>query len=144
MKFAASSLFLIGPFLLTALSFAQSSNIAVNLSANIPFSFTVERTLLPPGHYTVRSFGTADGKTLLIQSSDHRWIKSVRTHGVHSSAQPELCKLRFLAYGEKHFLWEVWMPGRQAGNQLSKTADAIELEGAAHRAKTVEVAADHQ
>jgi|ERR1051326_1198442 hypothetical protein len=144
MKLLASSLFLIGPFLFTALSFAQSVNIGVNLSANIPFSFTVERTLLPPGHYTVRSLGAADGKTLLIQSSDHRWIKSVRTHGVYSSAGPDLCKLRFLAYGDKHFLWEVWMPGQQAGNQLSKTAAAIELESEAHRPKAVEVVADRQ
>ena len=129
--------------LLTAgLSFGQSVN-GVNLSADIPFSFTVERAILPPGHYTVRSLGAADNKTLLIESSDKHWMKSVRTHGVYALSGPLACRLRFTSYGEKHFLSEVWMPGSQSGYQLSKTPEAKEMERA-RRADTVVIQADRR
>lgn len=123
------------------LSFAQSAGTGVHLSADIPFAFVVEHTTLPAGHYTVRSFGASDGKTLQIQSSDQRWTATVRTHGVYAPRTPQHANLRFLALGEKHFLWEIWMPGNQLGNQMAKNPEALEMESS-HRRATVEVAAE--
>lgn len=141
MKSILRTLCAIGMFLGAGWSFAQTAN--TNLRVDVPFAFHVDRALLPAGHYSIRSFGAADGKTLLIQSSDNQWVATVRTHGVQASTAPQLCKLRFLNFGDQNFLWEIWVPGRASGYQLEKGSQVIELESA-NRAKALDLIARGQ
>lgn len=108
-------------------SYPQSVSAALHIEADVPFDFVVGETIFPPGHYTIRSFGASDGKTLSIQGSDARWKTIVRVHSVQASKVPEQCTLRFLSYSGRYFLSELWLPGDALGEQLPTKSKAVRM-----------------
>jgi hypothetical protein len=95
---------------------------AGDIRANVPFSFTVNKKVLPPGTYNVTS-GTAH--SLLIRG----YGSAAVAMGQHAeSATSTSPKLVFHRYGDEYILREVWM-GRASGYQLPQTSRERELAG---------------
>jgi len=93
---------------------------AADIRANVPFSFTVDKKVLPPGTYNVTNSaahsllirGFATGAVILSQPTD--------------SATSTSPKLVFHRYGDEYILREVWM-GSGSGHKLPETRREREL-----------------
>jgi hypothetical protein len=93
---------------------------AADIRANVPFSFTVAKKVLPPGTYDVSS---SAGHALVIRGFGAGAV----TLGQRSeSAKASSPKLVFHRYGDEYILREVWMGGA-SGYQLPQTAREREL-----------------
>lgn len=95
---------------------------AGDIRANVPFSFTVNKRVLPPGTYNVTS---GNAHSLLIRG----YGSGAVVMGQHAeSATSTSPKLVFHRYGDEYILREVWM-GRASGYQLPQTSRERELAG---------------
>jgi hypothetical protein len=94
---------------------------AADIKGNVPFSFTVGKTVLAPGAYTVSNNNT----TLMIRG----FGSGVLTLGQRTeSAKSTSPKLVFNRYGDEYILREVWM-GSATGHLLPQTKRERELSG---------------
>jgi len=95
---------------------------AADIRANVPFSFTVDKKVLPAGTYNVTS---SNAHTLLISSFGAGAVTmGQRTESSTSGS----ARLVFHRYGTEYILREVWMGGA-SGYQLRETARERELAG---------------
>ena len=94
---------------------------AADIRANVPFSFTVDKKVLPAGTYNVTS---SNAHTLLISSFGAGAI----TMGQRAESRSGSPRLVFHRYGTEYILREVWMGGA-SGYQLRETARERELAG---------------
>ena len=93
---------------------------AADIRANVPFSFTVAKKVLPPGTYDVSS---SAGHALVIRGFGAGAV----TLGQRSeSAKASSPKLVFHRYGDEYILREVWM-GSASGHKLPETRREREL-----------------
>jgi len=107
--------------LVAGAAFAQST-----VESNVPFSFTVNNTVLTAGAYRISPAGI--GGVVLINGADKGSAKLVSLNAVESSDVAERTKLVFHCYGRNHcFLYEVWIAGQSRGRQLPKSAVEKEL-----------------
>ena len=94
---------------------------AADIRANVPFSFTVNKKVLPAGTYNVTS---SNAHTLLISSFGAGAV----TMGQRAESRSGSPRLVFHRYGTEYILREVWMGGA-SGYQLRETARERELAG---------------
>ena len=94
---------------------------AADIRANVPFSFTVDKKVLPAGTYNVTS---SNAHTLLISSFGAGAV----TMGQRAESRSGSPRLVFHRYGNDYILREVWMGGG-SGYQLRETARERELAG---------------
>ena len=94
---------------------------AVDIRANVPFSFTVDKKVLPAGTYNVTS---SNAHALLISSFGAGAV----TMGQRAESSSGSPRLVFHRYGTEYILREVWMGGA-SGYQLRETARERELAG---------------
>ena len=102
--------------LTAAAGFAQSN---IVLKADIPFEFRVGTTVLPAGHYDVRSQVTPG--VLLIRCIECQASALIQTSGIEAKKRPETATLVFSRYDSTHFLSTVWTPGHSRGLELPKS-----------------------
>jgi len=119
MKKQLFSLIALGLLFATASANAQT----INVKANIPFDFVVNKQIMPRGEYTVQSIGTQGNGALLIRSMDSRAVSTVVGHSCESYRAPGISKLVFHHYGERYFLAQLWTSGNSSGQEfpVSKT-----------------------
>jgi hypothetical protein len=123
--------------LIALFTMAASPSQAGQISADVPFSFTVNSsTSLPPGVYTLNSSGTG---TILVRGATGAAFSI--TNRVETRGQDE-AKLVFHKYGDTYILRQVWMGGG-VGRELPRPRLERELmeRKAAERSQTVTVAA---
>lgn len=115
------------------------------MNADVPFSFTVSGTTLPSGPYKISKIGSGT-TVLLIQSKDGQAVKMVAPNAVTSSKVADHSKLVFHCYsGREHcFLYEIWVQGRDSGQQLPKTSLEKEVSAAALRYQEVPILASRR
>jgi len=94
---------------------------AADIRANVPFSFTVDKKVLPAGTYNVTS---SNAHALLISSFGAGAV----TMGQRAESTSGSPRLVFHRYGTEYILREVWMGGA-SGYQLRETARERELAG---------------
>jgi hypothetical protein len=94
---------------------------AADIRANVPFSFTVNKKVLPAGTYNV----TSSAAHSLILSS---FGGSAITLGQRAESKSGSPRLVFHRYGTDYILREVWMGGA-SGYTLPETARERELAG---------------
>lgn len=99
------------------------------LKATIPFDFTVGKTKLPAGEYTVTS--TFGSHVLQIRDSEQRVQATVLAVVKNEPANPGESHLTFRVHGTGHYLAATWDAGSGAGRELIKTAAEREAEMAA-------------
>jgi hypothetical protein len=108
--------------ILGALTLSAPAPVAAgDIRANVPFSFTVNKKVLPAGTYNVTS---SAAHSLLISGFDASTI-AMSQHAESTSGSPRLV---FHRYGTEYILREVWM-GAASGYQLRETARERELAG---------------
>ncbi len=93
---------------------------AADIRANVPFSFTVSKKVLPPGTYSVSNNGA--GTLVITGFGAGAIVMGQRTESATSTSP----KLVFHRYGDEYILREVWM-GSGSGYQLPQTAREREL-----------------
>jgi hypothetical protein len=103
--------------LFTALLFGAASISAQtqkgDLVAEIPFTFVVAGTALPPGHYIVKTLDDNLG----IHDRENRGV-FVAAHSAQRPERDNSSKMVFHRYGDTYFLSEVWVGGNSIGREL--------------------------
>ena len=115
------SLLGLGLLLVTALAYAKT----VNMKVNIPFNFVVGGATLPSGEYTVQ--GLSLGNAISIRKSDQTAKSLTLAIRCESSKTQEKSKLVFHRYGDRYFLAQIWMAGDNSGHQLPKSRREAEV-----------------
>ena len=115
------SLLGLGLLLVTALAYAKT----VNMNVNIPFNFVVGGATLPSGEYTVQ--GLSLGNAISIRKLDQTAKSLTLAIRCESSKTPEKSKLVFHRYGDRYFLAQIWMAGDNAGHELPKSRREAEV-----------------
>jgi hypothetical protein len=96
------------------------------VEADVPFNFTVNRTTMPAGAYTLSPVGS---EALLIQSKDRQSVKLAMPNRAQISPPSKTTKLIFHCYGKDQcFLYQVWVEGASRGRQFPKSALENEIE----------------
>jgi hypothetical protein len=106
-------------------SAAAFGQIRAVLDADIPFEFHVGETILPAGHYEVRS-GITPG-VLSIRCFDCKAGALVMASPVESGKASETGSLVFLQHNGTYFLSKVWTRGSAEGRELSPSKTEREL-----------------
>ncbi len=139
MKFHGSTLLVVLALMMVGESVAQT----IRLKADVPFEFIVNGSTLPPGQYTIQSFGTADGKTLLVRNANKNENAMVNSINVESRESASETKLIFHRYGDRYFLAQVWVEGNERGHEMPKSHRESELaRDYDHHFQEVDVVAD--
>jgi len=115
---------LLGLSLMLATVSAYGQTVRVN--ANIPFNFSVTGATLPAGAYTIQSL-TSDGRVLSIRDSDMKAQGMVLAIPCESLNDVKQTKLVFHRYGDRYFLTQIWVAGRNSGHQIPKSRRETEM-----------------
>ena len=111
---------------LSLLLMAGSAFAQQKVQSDVPFSFTINKTVLPAGAYTISPIGSAG--VLVLQGDDNKTVNMIAPHAVQSLNPAERTKLVFHCYGREHcFLYEVWVQGETRGRQLPPSPVENEL-----------------
>lgn len=117
-----------------------SAQTAKQLSARVPFDFTVGQKTLPAGKYTIyrTSVNTTDG--FLMRDENGRVAVVFKTHAVQGLEHPAKGRLEFRRLGDQYFLARFWADGDDAGRELEQlTLEFIIAKGPALKGVTAEV-----
>jgi len=111
---------------LSLLLVAGSAFAQQRVQSDVPFSFTISKTVLPAGAYTISPIG--DTGVLVLKGDDNKAVSMMRPHAVQSLNPADRTKLVFHCYGREHcFLYEVWVQGETRGRQLPPSPVENEL-----------------
>ena len=136
MKKHLFSLIALGLLFATGSAYAQS----INVKANIPFDFVVDKQTMPKGEYKIESIGSEGSSVLLITSADGASKKLETVHSTQSVLEPMGSKMVFHRYGNDYFLSEVWSTNADSGYEFRQGRLEKELAKASSKS-TVAVAA---
>ena len=103
----------IGLLLVAACANAQS----VSVKANVPFDFTVGKSTLPAGEYSIQSISTGASSVLAIRGGKANQMLASTNHAetLNPSANSRLV---FHKYGDQYFLSKIWLQGEKAGREF--------------------------
>jgi hypothetical protein len=124
---------------LSLLLVAGSALAQNTIVANVPFSFSVNRTTMPAGEYRISSVGA---NALLLQSQDRKIVQLFSPNHAETLNPSADTKLVFHCYDSKEhcFLYQIWVQGKNRGRQLPKSSYENEVS-ARLRSKDVPVIA---
>lgn len=89
----------------------------IQLKAEIPFGFIVNGATLPAGEYLVRSENEG-GTVLLFSDLNGHHHNLMSTNSCRSPKVAKKTKLVFHRYGDRYFLSQIWIAGRDSGREL--------------------------
>lgn len=99
-----------------------------SVRADVPFAFTIANQTLPAGQYTVHKMN--DMGYLSIKGNGSALALS-QSNAVQSANPQKLTKLVFHKYGDRYFLYQIWVQGEDRGREVPKTP--LERELASNR-----------
>ena len=99
----------------------------VNVRADIPVPFVVDRQILPAGEYDFRP-GAASYAILMIQSADGKKTTSSTTNACGGGDSAKNTELVFHHVGRRYFLSQILVQGYPEGRQLPKSRAEAEME----------------
>ncbi len=86
---------------------------------NVPFSFVVEKTVLPAGRYVIRPVDPANPNILTIRSENGRKSVIVVTEPVTATDKtPQSSELLFQKVGNREYLSQIWENGAYDGSEI--------------------------
>lgn len=98
------------------------------LVANIPFAFMVGEKTLPAGEYTIKLPAASGMRSrVLIRSVDGESACIALTIPVQAKGNVKEPKLTFVKYGDQHFLFQVFAPGIDVGQEVPESKNAERL-----------------
>jgi hypothetical protein len=110
------------------LGWAHAQTTDPDMTAQIPFKFTVANTTLPAGKYIIKRVDDNDPQALELHSADGRATVVFLTESAQSKGTPAKSELVFNKYGNRYFLGEIWSQGDSTGNQVEKSRAERRLE----------------
>ena len=122
------------------LGWARAQTTHPDMTAQIPFKFTVANTTLPAGKYIIKRVDDNDPQALELHSADGRATVVFLTESAQAKGTPSESELVFNKYGNRYFLEEIWSQGDSTGNQveMSRTERKLEKDGATRERHSVE------
>ena len=115
-----------------------SAQISNAVKADIPFDFTAANINLPAGEYQVSAMPNT--KVLLIRG-DGKQGMFVNSFAAQTSGREGSSKLVFHRYGDRYFLYQVWVGGEERGSQVPMTKLEKELSASDARPSSVTILA---
>ena len=108
--------------------FATTAAVAqtVDVKANVPFTFTINRATLPAGEYSLKSMDE-QGTALAIRNLNSRTANLVLSSSCRSPKSAGQTRLLFHRYGDHYFLSQIWMEGSDVGRELRPSAEEKEV-----------------
>ena len=120
---AATALF-VASILITTGAWAQS------VTATVPFDFTINNnTVVPTGTYIITSAPSTDHHVLSI--SDEKTTFRLSSAMPNPASGNNTSVLVFHRYGDRYFLYQIWVRGEERGRQIPPTS--VERELASNR-----------
>ena len=92
--------------------------------AAIPFDFTAGKMSLPAGQYSITAMTDA-GRVLCVSGREGSGF--ISSHPVEKIEAPSQTKLVFRRYGDRYFLYQIWVEGNNRGRELPMTPLEKEL-----------------
>ena len=120
MKSRVTSILSIG-IALVAVAAVQAQDKTV--TANVPFSFYMDRSAMPQGAYKVEEL--SHGVMVRMWSADA--INAVTTRAIAGKKQIEPARLVFHRYGEDYFLAQIWTGDSSNGQAIALSPREKEL-----------------
>jgi hypothetical protein len=109
-----------------ALLVTAASAQTIQLKAEIPFGFIVNGATLPAGEYLVRSEGAGGAALLFSDLNGHR-NNLMLTNACRSLKAATKTKLVFHRYGDRYFLSQIWIAGKDSGRELPTSRRETEV-----------------
>ena len=99
------------------------------IEADVPFSFTVRETTLPPGKYVFRRVNDVEPQVLEVRSARGRKAVIFEAESAQANQTPRDADLVFDKIGDQYFLSQILTSDSNLGYQLPKTKAEERLEG---------------
>ena len=115
---------LIGVFAMLLATGANAQTLQVK--ANVPFDFVVEKATMPAGDYSIEALSSSS-KALTIRNRDAGIQKLTLSNSASSVDFSQETRLVFHRYGDVYFLSQIWVQGANEGRELRMTRREIEL-----------------
>jgi hypothetical protein len=120
---------------------SSQAQISERIVANVPHSFIVNNTTLPPGRYTLRMVHLTNQTVMRLSSADGRTSTDFLVRDSIDDHLPKHSELVFNRYGDKEFLTHVYQVGTKTGVavvDLSREETDLKHHGQAATAHTEE------
>jgi hypothetical protein len=111
---------------LAALLLAAGSAYAQNDRFNVPFQFAIGKSVMPAGHYSIKSASPTSGALIIQDRQTGRSSGFVAGIPIRSRGAQDQTKLVFHCYSGSCFLSQVWT-GNDVGRQLTESSQELEL-----------------
>ncbi|PYY19876.1 MAG: hypothetical protein DMG60_02495 [Acidobacteria bacterium] len=108
----------------------------VNVKANVPFDFTIGKSSLPAGAYSIQSLATATGSVLAIRGENAAKNMLASANSAETLNPSPNSRLVFHRYGDQYFLSQIWLQGEKVGRQFRISRREAEM------AKSVQTSED--
>lgn len=106
-------------------AFAQGDG---QITADVPFAFTVENRSFPAGEYVLANVNQSNPNTMELRSEDGRAHILFNTEGPSQSADPSKAEFVFDKVGDQYFLAAVDSMEGAEGGALAKSREEARLE----------------
>ena len=126
----------LGLLLVAACANAQS----IQVTANVPFDFVVDKATLPAGDYSLDAI-SSNSKALAVRNRDAGVQMMVLSNAARSLNPAPDTRLVFHRYGERYFLSQIWIQGEAEGRQLTTSKHEAEIATNAQRDQDVVIMA---
>lgn len=116
---ATLSLFLV-------LGTAAAAQTTRQMTVTIPFEFSVGKTALPAGTYTLYRTSTNRGDEFLLRNADGHAKVVFNAQQVQAAESQAVARLEFRRYDDKYFLASIWAGGSSIGRELLQSSQERE------------------
>ena len=100
---------------LAMLATLAASAQTINVKATVPFSFSVGRSTLSAGEYSLKTM--SNGQVLALSNLDAKITELVLSNSCESRRASKT-KLVFHRYGNRYFLSQIWTEGNDRGHEI--------------------------
>lgn len=104
------------------LGVAAAAQMTRQMTVTIPFAFSVGKTALPAGTYTVYRTSSHSDDAFVLRDAEGRAKVVFNGRQVQSGESRSVGRLEFRRYDDKYFLASVWPEGGNIGRELQQSS----------------------
>ena len=119
-----------------------SAQISGAVKATVPFDFTAGSISLPAGEYQIAS--SMHSGTLVLRGKGSSSGMFIGANAAQASTVAQSTKLVFHRYGDRYFLYQLWLRGANLGSELPMTKLEKELRASNARPSSVAILASRK
>jgi len=98
------------------------------LKANIPFEFSIGKTTLPAGEYTITLPETGSASSISVRENSGRGFARVLTNSIQTGKADQPNGIIFIRSGSRYYLYQVHLGDRDAGHEVVKSRKLARTE----------------